>query len=333
MARPMVAMPPGVQGTAMPARVGPVQGQQGAPVFRAWPPPVVSNRAPMGSDMDCISCGTSSNIYVDPPVDESSVSLVSKGSDYGGYASNPRNFYNGAGGAEYALNERLAQTWFRVRLCIGLLAVIALLVALVILLLPDGVTSTTSTPSTSQYDCNAGFDKWESGWSNEKKAWCCVKAKRACPSIPEDEYDCHDGVANWKQGWSWPKKAWCCSHKQVACPPTLPPGSTTEAPAIFDCDAALGNAKNAWSEAKKVWCCAHSKKGCPYDCQAGLANWKLGWAPVKKDWCCTHQQKGCAPTPEPYDCDAGFNNWVKGWSGDKKVWCCHNKGKACVAPP
>lgn len=35
------------------------------------------------------------------------------------------------------------------------------------------------------FDCNAGFDNWELGWSKEQKAWCCENAGRACaPPAP-----------------------------------------------------------------------------------------------------------------------------------------------------
>lgn len=30
------------------------------------------------------------------------------------------------------------------------------------------------------YDCDAGYAKWEKGWSSEKKAWCCKHKERGC---------------------------------------------------------------------------------------------------------------------------------------------------------
>merc|ERR1740121_2626001 len=30
------------------------------------------------------------------------------------------------------------------------------------------------------YDCNAGFNNWQAGWSEAKKSWCCAHARRAC---------------------------------------------------------------------------------------------------------------------------------------------------------
>eukprot|EP00913_Durusdinium_trenchii_P001160 g1067.t1 len=31
------------------------------------------------------------------------------------------------------------------------------------------------------YDCNAGFSNWMSGWSSDKKSWCCAHEQRGCP--------------------------------------------------------------------------------------------------------------------------------------------------------
>jgi len=31
------------------------------------------------------------------------------------------------------------------------------------------------------YDCSAGFSNWQSGWSSDKKSWCCSNQGRGCP--------------------------------------------------------------------------------------------------------------------------------------------------------
>ncbi|CAL1161428.1 unnamed protein product [Cladocopium goreaui] len=31
------------------------------------------------------------------------------------------------------------------------------------------------------YDCSAGFSNWMSGWSSDKKSWCCAHETRGCP--------------------------------------------------------------------------------------------------------------------------------------------------------
>eukprot|EP00929_Paragymnodinium_shiwhaense_P118287 TRINITY_DN9021_c0_g1_i4.p1 TRINITY_DN9021_c0_g1~~TRINITY_DN9021_c0_g1_i4.p1 ORF type:complete len:762 (-),score=120.13 TRINITY_DN9021_c0_g1_i4:160-2445(-) len=34
--------------------------------------------------------------------------------------------------------------------------------------------------SLAAFDCDAGYDKWEDGWSEEKKLHCCMKEKKGC---------------------------------------------------------------------------------------------------------------------------------------------------------
>jgi len=31
-----------------------------------------------------------------------------------------------------------------------------------------------------EYDCHAGYDIWEKGWSEAKKVWCCIAEHRGC---------------------------------------------------------------------------------------------------------------------------------------------------------
>mmetsp|Transcript_111056 Transcript_111056/g.320952 ORF Transcript_111056/g.320952 Transcript_111056/m.320952 type:complete len:173 (-) Transcript_111056:237-755(-) len=73
------------------------------------------------------------------------------------------------------------------RLCgvgVGLLVLAALVFALI-----SFNTPTTTTPALQKlsagssglrYDCDAGMDHWELGWSEGKKHWCCGKVGKGC---------------------------------------------------------------------------------------------------------------------------------------------------------
>ena len=33
-----------------------------------------------------------------------------------------------------------------------------------------------------RYDCNAGFENWQVGWSNAKMDFCCQTQQKGCPT-------------------------------------------------------------------------------------------------------------------------------------------------------
>ena len=54
---------------------------------------------------------------------------------------------------------------------------------LIFLLLPAAATTTTTTSAPKpSFDCNAGFQNWESAWTPAKKAYCCAHTGRGCPT-------------------------------------------------------------------------------------------------------------------------------------------------------
>jgi len=99
------------------------------------------------------------------------------------------------------------------------------------------------------FDCNEGFAKWEKGWSDSKKQFCCEKEGRGCPTMSTKPFDCAAGLDNFLAGWSPQKRAWCCEHEQQGC--------------AYDCDAGFSNWHAGWSDVKKQYCCKHEQKGCP----------------------------------------------------------------------
>lgn len=264
-----------------------------------------------------------------------------------------------------------------------------------------------------KFDCDAGYDHWESKWSIEHKAWCCEHHKRGCfdctlgrpdwekwsaekktfcchepgacpttqPPTTTMHFDCNKGFENWVHEWSIPKRVYCCLNARRACPtappvPRPPPPPPMRAmpppapaapvqpqpappaaggkPPPFHCGLGYVNWQAGWSAGKKAYCCEHEKKGCvavptppPFDCNENykpdyhylLQQWPL----PKRQWCCVHARRGCAPpqpnpapaapavatTSKPFDCTAGYSNWKVGWSVAKISWCCTNEHKAC----
>jgi len=218
----------------------------------------------------------------------------------------------------------------------------------------------SGTSTSLPYDCEAGFEMWESTWSLGQQEFCCSTMGRGCattafpattpmvpvtpfptppptppltppptppaaPSGPVDPFNCAVDAEN---TWAADKKAWCCRIHHRGCPPTAPPPQPI-LPAVQPAPVQ--------PILPPMQPTLPPRPADPYDCNAGFANWQAGWSVAKKEWCCRVHGKGCAnqggflTSSEPYDCDAGFANWQAGWSIPKKSWCCANKGKGC--PP
>lgn len=70
------------------------------------------------------------------------------------------------------------------------------------------------------YNCADDYDEWQSGWSLDKRQWCCNIHGRGCGSneiVPANSYNCDGGFANWVKGWSVQKKTWCCQNAHKGC--------------------------------------------------------------------------------------------------------------------
>merc|ERR1712032_318840 len=133
----------------------------------------------------------------------------------------------------------------------------------------------TTTPMP--FDCNAGLDNWEEGFSPGKKEWCCANQHIAC-----DEWDCNFGVPDI---WRDEKSAYCC--------PRTGQGCVTTSSAMFDCDAGFANWDQGWSPEKKTWCCQTHRLACdPWDCAEGDA--VDDWSQAKRDYCCPRNDQGCS---------------------------------------
>lgn len=120
------------------------------------------------------------------------------------------------------------------------------------------------------FNCSAGFQNWESGWSYPKKEWCCKHNSRGC-----ERFDCSASSATWEASWSKAQKSWCCNYENKACKSA---GYTTVAVVTNDFAATDDEAhdKVKLKRGEVVW--AHSKT---------LSGWtylstelrEMGWAP------------------------------------------------------
>jgi len=93
-------------------------------------------------------------------------------------------------------------------------------------MMPQGLVAPQQDPvgPVDPFNCADDYNEWQSGWSVDKKQWCCSIHGKGCPvngggyePTPAMSYDCNAGFANWVKGWSVPKKSWCCQHAHKGC--------------------------------------------------------------------------------------------------------------------
>jgi len=76
-------------------------------------------------------------------------------------------------------------------------------------------------PESHEFDCEAGFVNWESGWSEVKMQWCCKHVGRACLTttytLPQP-FDCEKDLESAQTTWESEKQEWCCSNRGKGCP-------------------------------------------------------------------------------------------------------------------
>lgn len=218
---------------------------------------------------------------------------------------------------------------------------------------PDlGQQEAAVASANKSYDCVAGYSNWHTGWSLDKKEWCCQHKSRGCPEGQPAPYDC---LTSDSQSWAEQKKEWCCQHHHRGCSSAM--GDT------FDCNAGW---KPGWSPSKMTWCCQHKQIGCDLGCNAPCAvKGKTATCDQRITWTAENIYAGqpnacelahdlvleecqecsmcfldastCGDStpqvllPGTFDCDAGFNNWKAGWSAEQKAWCCKHVQRGCMA--
>mmetsp|Transcript_108936 Transcript_108936/g.347782 ORF Transcript_108936/g.347782 Transcript_108936/m.347782 type:complete len:1126 (-) Transcript_108936:303-3680(-) len=210
------------------------------------------------------------------------------------------------------------------------------------------VATTTPCSSSEAYDCQAGLQRWQTGWSDSKKVWCCATYQVGClvaaTTTVGTYYDCNLDYATWHQTWSSAKKAWCCDDCGKGCP-----GNS-----LYDCNEARECKSRIpydlvikgypdwvmiWSYGKKDYCCRHGGRGCPtttvqatsepFDCGVG---WQSAWLQEKMDWCCRREGLGCPATTTTlaFNCEYGAADWRTAWTVEKQTWCCDRVDVGCT---
>eukprot|EP00931_Biecheleriopsis_adriatica_P059864 TRINITY_DN3588_c0_g1_i4.p1 TRINITY_DN3588_c0_g1~~TRINITY_DN3588_c0_g1_i4.p1 ORF type:complete len:266 (-),score=48.26 TRINITY_DN3588_c0_g1_i4:81-878(-) len=127
------------------------------------------------------------------------------------------------------------------------------------------------------FDCDADFPNWETGWSSAKKQYCCSRKGRGCQNPDGPRYQCHMGEVD---RWPLTKQSWCCENYHIGC-------------LKHDCTAGQDNWITSWSSEKKQLCCQRFDLGCPYECGADLSRAESAWSYDKKAWCCKERHMGC----------------------------------------
>jgi len=175
------------------------------------------------------------------------------------------------------------------------------------------------TAARNSYNCIVGIAKWETGWSREKKKWCCVRMQVACAP-----YDCSQDLGKWNSTWKKEKKLWCCKNAGRGCTEhdsrqrassanqesSLTSHGTAESSQThYDCMTDVQD----WSHAKQAWCCENTGQGCvlvtttspkssttirkaSFDCNSWLGDWENEWTKAHKEWCCKHEGFACTAT-------------------------------------
>mmetsp|Transcript_80921 Transcript_80921/g.179844 ORF Transcript_80921/g.179844 Transcript_80921/m.179844 type:complete len:446 (+) Transcript_80921:172-1509(+) len=98
-------------------------------------------------------------------------------------------------------------------------------------------------PASSNFDCTAGAQNWQLGWSATKQAACCQQVGIGCTTSTSTTststtrttttittlFDCVAGLDMFYTGWSSFKQDWCCNNMQLGCTSTSSTTSTITA--------------------------------------------------------------------------------------------------------
>jgi len=222
-------------------------------------------------------------------------------------------------------------------------------------------------PGNDEFDCNAGFLDWMSGWSVEKKRWCCRHKDRGCPpttttpppttttntcedlcTVAGVTASCKDHIVQASMS-DFLGMFDSCSFAQAniadqcpacgGCPPhavgcnvleahtTM--GPTTTIPQGDACNAVctLGE-QPATCNARVKWSLEHVFVGKPHACSQAH-----DMVLQQCDVCrlCELGETDCgqaAPTNEDRLFDCDKGATME-WSQAKQVWCCEHQQKAC----
>jgi len=215
---------------------------------------------------------------------------------------------------------------------------------------------TAAKPKEATFDCAEGLSRWEKGWSDEKKAWCCEHKKVHCShdakykgcksvcvykgwaaicinrikwSIEHEAPEAHKSKCEWAHDKVMQECSQDCSTCDLAAAGCEAADSASDP---YDCSVGESTWKDTWSIGKQAWCCLMHQKGCAgdgenhFECGDGVVR---DWPKPKKQWCCEHTPElvGCEDlTEQLFKCD---DSKKAQWSTAEQLWCCAKTGKGC----
>lgn len=228
-----------------------------------------------------------------------------------------------------------------------------------------------SNHTAHAFDCKAGASKWKTGWSGEKKKYCCEQAQVGCetqePTVHADPYDCEADKAAFQTKWTLGKKDWCCRNKELGCTSEAAPAASTTAKAkVQEPIQAPREEKTTMAPMPHQQHQQQQAEGEPCATQCELKNvtatckerilWMVSNTTLKsaQNRCtkaieavmldcpactsCSVAEVGCtnpAPSqlaaPMLFTCDTDDAKGQAGWSAEKRDWCCSNEAKGCPA--
>lgn len=110
--------------------------------------------------------------------------------------------------------------------------------------------------SDAAYQCNPGAALHDIQlWTDERRAWCCVKFKVGCP------YKVCHSTDTLPEEWPLEQQNFCCEMEGIACPSARI--TTTIKPLPFDCMLGPDGTTAGWTQDKRDFCCHYSLRGCP----------------------------------------------------------------------
>jgi len=221
--------------------------------------------------------------------------------------------------------------------------------------------ASASSMSSLPFDCSADFHNWRIGWSEGKKAWCCLQEGRGCPPTSTTSYrqkadrqdeddedtdeDTDEEEAKEEDDGSEDKikhgghrrhpseRAEASRHKRGRRRSTAAPAehSTTSAPRKIRATT-TARTSSSGTQHETSQAAQRTSNFNPYDCSD--VEGMFDWSGAHRSWCCMIKGVGCPRTsPAPYDCETGLYEWETAWSDAKKIWCCPLTGAGCTGAP
>jgi len=152
---------------------------------------------------------------------------------------------------------------------------------------------------------------------------------------PAPKFDCEAGYDNWQRGWSKEKQMWCCEADGVSCIGTMPlPGSdllpkakeeseeeeeeeeeeaimldvftTTTKTTTATTTTSITVTGTTTTVTTTTVTTTVVTTTALFDCWAGYEQWEHGWSPQKKEWCCREAGLGCPSWERSL-----YNKWVR----------------------